>query len=67
LEYTYTYDWIDGTYYNWAWKYMIAEGGVDSTTGEEFFDILVTTASSDNSYLEKYRFTNDFVKTLKYM
>jgi two-component SAPR family response regulator len=33
LEYTYTYDWIDGSYYNWAYKYMVVEGGKNTTTG----------------------------------
>lgn len=67
VTYSYKYDWLDGSYYDWAWTYMVIEGGYDDTTGKEYFDVIITTSSDDDSAVEKYRFNEDFIKTLKYM
>lgn len=67
VTYSYKYDWMDGTYYDWAWRYMLVEGGYDDTAGEEFFDVVITTSSDNDSHIEKYRFGDDFIRTLKHM
>lgn len=60
VTYSYKYDWMDGSYYDWAWRFMLVYGGTDDT-GAEYFDIVITTSSDDDSHVEKYRFNDDFI------